>query len=231
MEEKLLNSAMKLPEPKHSFAEVEKTVGTMAGRKAKSGGKLHLAFAAVLAVCLVTTVFALGEGRYGLWSGGRSVSFADVKLLSRKYDYVFPEQLGGIPFGSMDISYGAPQGTNHIQALLKPTYKLYGIAYQTGTESGGQRISVSFGSTESENWKYHFSVAEDGSSNDEGVLPGSQSEIAYEGNVLHRYRTGNGDHIRWEEESRKLVISITVWDDQLDVVEIAKELINLNQRK
>lgn len=221
MEAKLIYLANQLPEPGLEFREVEMRAGTITS----PCFRLRALLAAVLAICLVSTVFAYGVQRYGLWHAGSSTSFADVKLLNRKYDYQFPETLGGSSFERVSTTNGAPQGTSHLQALLQPTYRLHTIIYRG---EDGNTIAISFGSTIQETWKYHFSVAEDGSSTVGDLIPGSQSVSEYEGYTLHRYKTGNTDNVRWEDIERQLVIDITVWNQDLDVLKLAKELIDLN---
>ena len=222
MEAKLKSLANQLPEPGLKFRNVEKQVKI----KRRSGIRLRPLIAALLVICLVSTVFAYGVQRYGLWSAGSSTSFADVKLLNRKYDYQFPETLGGSSFERVSTTYGATQGASHLQALLQPTYRLHTIIYQG---KDGSSLTVSFGSTARETWKYHFSVAEDGSSTAQDLIPSSQSFSEYEGYTLHRYKTGNTDNVRWEDTQRQLVIDITIWNQEMDVLAIAKELIDLNR--
>jgi len=221
MEEKLKSLANQLPEPGLEFRNVER----QAKVKRRPGIRLRPLVAAVLVICLVSTVFAYGVQRYGLWYAGSSTSYVDVKLLNRKYNYQFPETLGGSAFDRVSTTHGAPQGASHLQALLQPTYRLHTIIYQGEDESS---LAVSFGSTAQDTWKFHFSVAEDGSSTAQDLIPGSQSVIEYEGYTLHRYKTGNTDNVRWEDTQRQLVIDITIWDQEMDVLAIAKELIDLN---
>lgn len=221
MEAKLISLANQLPETTLEFRNVENQVKV----KRRMRIRLRPLVAALLVICLVSTVFAYGVQRYGLWYAGSSTAYADVKRLNRKYDYQFPETLGGNAFDRVSTTYGAPQGSSHLQALLQPTYRLHTIIYQG---EDGSSLAVSFGSTIQETWKYHFSVAEDGSSTVEDLIPGSQSVSEYEGYTLHRYKTGNTDNVRWEDAQRQLVIDITRWDQELDVLELAKELIDLN---
>ena len=91
------------------------------------------------------------------------------------------------------------------------------------------QISVSFGTTKNENWKYHFSVAEDGSCNYEDVTPGSQYILEYEGHVLHCYSIGETDSVRWEDTEKQMVLDVTCWHKKVDALQIAKELIDLNK--
>ena len=168
MEAKLISLANQLPESTMEFREVE----TKANVKTTHGLRLRPLIAALLVICLVSTVFAYGVQRYGLWSAGSSTAYADVKLLNWKYDYQFPETLGDSPFERVSTTNGAPQGASHLQALLQPTYRLHTIIYHG---EDGNTIAINFGSTIQETWKYHFSVAEDGSSTVEDVIPNSQS--------------------------------------------------------
>lgn len=240
MEMKLTRAAALLPEAGLEFAAIETAARAMTLPRRRPVRILRFALAIILVAGLTTTAYAYGKIKYGLWSGMSSHTFADVTLLSWQYDYEFPETLGGSPFVSVDINYAAPQGASHPEALLMPTYRLCSIDY--GVEMHEERegvlhtwtanwVRISFGTTKEENWKYHFSVAEDGSCNYGGVIPDSRRTVEYEGYTLHLYAIGETRSVRWEDEERKIVIDITCWDaeDQNHVVEIAKELILLNR--
>lgn len=242
MEEKLLKCAEALPKPEGNFRAIEQRVEERTKRKKQPGRRraLRLALAVVLILCLATTVYAYGSMKYGLWSGIHSSSYGDMVLLNWKYDYYFPENLCGVPFMQMSTYYGAPQGATHLEALIAPTYELhnvdYGIKRQEEREDGAtyewteNQIHISFGTTEKAQWKYHFSVAEDGSCNYERVDPGSQRTVEYKGIVLHLYTIGEKYSVRWEDAEKKMVIDISCYavEDQDAAVEIAKELIDLN---
>ena len=236
MEEKLKQYADSLPQPSRGFPQLQK----FRSRAAAPRRRLRLA-AAVLLLCLTVTACARVATSYGLWSGIQSSSYGDVKLLNRKYDYEFPETLWNLPFTHMSTYYGAPQGVSHLEAVLAPTYALHTVDYGMGIreeqEDGtqlrmGKNIYVSFGTTKTETWKYHFSVAEDGSCNYEEVKPDSQSSLEYEGYTLYLY-TVNWPSVRWEDSEKQLVIDITLLGSEYDgeVVDIAKALIDLNQTK
>lgn len=240
MEMKLMRAAAQLPEPKLDFQTIEAAAWKREVPKRKNLRLLRAALAVVLVLALATTAYAYGKMNYGLWSGYRSGSFADVELLSRHYDYMFPEELNGSPFLQMSTSLGAPQGASYLEALLTPTYKLHSIDYGVRTQEQredalyewtGEWICVSFGTTQKDTWKYHFSVSEDGSCNYEGVDPDSQRVVEYEGYTLHLYSTETTHNVRWEDEERSMVIDVTCWDvPDLDAaVEAAKALIDLNR--
>lgn len=241
MELKLIQSAQMLPRTAGTFCEIEEAAKQRENRKQSSHRGLRIAIAAALILCFATTAFAYGGQRYGLWSGIHSRGFGDVVLLNWKFGFEFPEDFYGLPFESMHISYGAPKGATHLEALLAPTYKIYGIDY--GDQQGelqadgtvlstGVRISISFGSMDSDNWKYHFSVAEDGSCNYEGVNPGSQSTLNDQECRLYLFSIGDSHCVRWEDEERNMVfmISCAGVQDQQEAVEIAKGLIGLLQK-
>lgn len=240
MEVKLLYAAMQLPQSNLDFQSIERKL--CEAQKPIRNPQIfrRVVFAAVLVLCLCTTVFAYGRIHYGLWSAYRSSSFADVELLSRRYDYVFPEEINGSPFFTMSTSVAAPHGSSHLEALLSPTYKLhsidYGMRLQEQWEDGLYEwttdwICVSFGTTEADAWKYHFSVAEDGTCNDEKVAPESQRTVEYAEMVLHLYTIDDRCSVRWEDEQRELVIDVTCWEvSGMDtVLKAAKALIDLNR--
>ena len=223
METKLMNAALLLPQPCLEFRTIEQKMNAAPIPTRKPRTLLRVALAVVLILCLCITVFAYGKLKYGLWSGYRSNSFADVEMLSRRYDYFFPEELNGSPFLQMSTSLGAPQGASHLDAILTPTYKLHSVDYS--------QITVSFGTTKRDTWKYHFSVAEDGSCSDEDVKPESQSIAEYKGYTLHLYAIADRYSVRWVDEARKLVIDITCFDaESFDIaLETVKLLIDLNE--
>lgn len=235
MEAKLKQYADLLPQPCRGFPQLAES-RTSAGSVPRRG--LRLAVLALL-LCLTVTACTRAAVSYGLWSGIHSSSYGDVKILNRRYDYEFPETLWDLSFGSMSTYYGAPQGASHLEALLSPTYALHNVDY--GDYSGeeqpdgtivwtGKRIAISFGTTEKETWKYHFSVAEDGFCNYEDVQPDSQSSLEYEGYTLYLY-TVSHPSVRWEDADRNLVIDITLYGEtnEGEVVDIARTLIDMNR--
>lgn len=240
MELKLKQTAAYLPEPVLQFDTIEQAVEAKIRPVRSSRRFLHVALAAVLVICLCTTAFAFGEVDYGLWLGMSSSGYGDVILLNWKYDYNFPEELAGLPFDVMSTLYGAPHGASHLEALLKPTYTMHTITYGDhsvmvqgdGTViDAGQRINIGFGSNQNENWKYHFSVGEDGFCNYEGIIPGSQWKMEYDGNVLYVCSGAESHIVRWEDGQRQLILRLRGYgfETQEEVVEIAKQMIDLNR--
>lgn len=238
MEEKLLAAASKLPETSKDFSSVEVQIQTIQKHTGNIGKRRLLILAAVL--CLLVTACAYSSTQYGLWGGFHSNSFSDARRMAAKFNLALPESMNGSPFDSVSTAYGAPQGYTHLQALLTPTYKLYSVSYYTekeevredGTTYGWTEntVKISFGTTEKEQWKYHFSVAEDGSSNYEYVEEGSNRIAEYAGLTLHLYTIGECHCVRWEDAQRKMVVSMSCYDleCQEDIIDIAKELIDLN---
>ena len=238
MEIKLTHAAQMLPETTLDFHTIECAAGKKEKYIRKPLRLIRVALAVMIMLVLATTGFAFGKVKYGLWSGMHSYAFSDVKILSRQYDYIFPEILGESSFLEVSTAYGAPRGASHLEALLAPSYKLCSIDYDEeipGMEAeenswNRNRIRVSFGSTENENWMYHFSVAEDGSCNYENVDPDSQKSVEYEGYTLHLYTIGGTPHVRWEDGNKRIVISLSCGDTHPGrALEIAKELIDMNQ--
>ena len=230
MEAKLMQAAAVLPTPTLEFEHILLDEQKKRTRASLPRMLRRALLAAVLILCLGITVFAYGKTHYGLWSGYSSSSFADVKILSQRYDYIFPEQLGGRPFLRMSTTLGAPQGASHLEAILTPTYKLHSVNYGRSANAESQ-ITVSFGTTEQETWKYHFSVADDGSCTETDVNPGSQSAAEYQGYIVHLYAIEERYSVRWEDETRKLVLDVTCLSAENfeTVLEAAKLLIDLNR--
>lgn len=242
MEEKLYAAASKLPEPRCSFSNLEALAEERKQRKTSNPRKRLILLA--MALCLLITACAYSSTTYSLWGGGYSSSgYVDVKIAAKRFDYIFPETMNDSPFQHFSIAYGAPQGYSHLQALLMPTYKMYHISYyiekeeirEDGVTYGWTEntVSVYFGTTEREQWKYHFSVAEDGSKNYHGVNPGCKKTVEYEGYTLHLYSIGESHSVMWEDKERKMIIDLSCYDleSQEDVVEIAKILIDLNREE
>jgi len=237
MEEKLYQAAAALPEPESDFLDIEQRMkNTVKTRPA--GGKRKLVILA-LALCLFITACAYSTTKFGLWGGYSSRSLSDARQAASKFGYQLPETLNGSPFQDYSTAHGAPEGATHLQALLAPTYKLYSAGYyvekieqrEDGEYHGSENtVRICFGTTENENWKYHFSVAEDGSCNYHRVEPGSNKTAEYEGYTLHLYTIGSCHCVRWEDTQRNMVIDMSCYDleKQEDAVEIAKELIDLN---
>lgn len=238
MEERLQKAAQALPEPKGDFPQIEERA-KKAVKMPYANRKKWLVILA-LALCLCITACAYSSTKYGLWGGFSSNSFWDARHAAEKFAYQLPETLNGSPFQSFSTAHGAPEEASYLQALLTPTYKLYTVRYAVEKmeqrESGGEFhweenvSSVSFGTTEKEQWKYHFSVAEDGSCNYSGVEPGSNRTAEYEGYTLYLYTIGESHSVRWEDTERNMVIDVTCYDleSQEDALEIARELIDLN---
>ena len=241
MEEKLYAAASKLPEPRCSFTNLEALAEERKQRKRPNRRKRLILLA--MALCLLITACAYGSTKYGLWGGYASNSYKDAKRTAEKFNYTIPETLKESPFQTYSEAHGAPEGYTRLQALLMPTYKLYNVFYavekQEIREDGGTYswqenvISVYFGTTEQEPWKYHFSVAEDGSKNYHGVNPGSKRVVEYEGYTLHLYSVGESHSAMWEDKERMMIIDVSCHDleSQEAVLEIAKELIDLNREE
>lgn len=238
MEERLYQAAKKLPEPGSDFLCIEEQVKKTV--KSKSANRKRKLVILAVALSLFITACAYSTTKYGLWGGYSSTSLKDAKQAALKFDYELPETMNGSPFQTFSTAHGAPEGASHLQALLSPTYKLYTVRYyvekKEQREEGEHHwaentVSISFGTTENERWKYHFSVAEDGSKNYHGVNPGSTAIAEYEGYQLHLYSIGKCHSVMWEDKERKMIIDLTCYDleSQEEVVEIAKILIDLNR--
>lgn len=241
MEERLYQAAKILPEPKSDFPCIGERMKKAV--KTKSANRKRKLVILAVALSLFITACAYSTTKYGLWGGYSSKSYTDAQWTAEKFNYTLPETLHESPFEGYSEAHGAPEGYSYLQALLMPTYKLYSIRYaiekeeirEDGSTQGWEEkvISVYFGTTEQEQWKYHFSVAEDGSKNYHGVNPGSKDTVEYEGYVLHLYSIGESHSAMWEDMDRKMIIDLTCYDleSQEEVVEIAKILIDLNREQ
>lgn len=238
MEEKLYQAAVALPGPGSDFSCIEKRMQTNV-KTAYASRKRRLVLLAA-ALCLLITACAYSTTRYGLWGGYSSTSGKDAQQAALQFDYLLPETMNGSPFQTFSTAHGATEGASYLQAMLSPTYKLYTVRYYV--EKMEQRedgeyhwtentVSISFGTTEKAQWRYHFSVAEDGSKNYHGVNPGSNAAVEYEGYLLQLYSIGDVHSVMWEDRGRKMVVDLSCYDleSQEEALEIAKGLINLNR--
>lgn len=238
MEEKLYAAAGELPTPKCGFSNL--TVLAEERKQKKAPNRRKRLVVLTVCLCLLVSACAYSSARYGLWGGYSSKSYKDAQRADKKFDFDIPETLHESPFEGYSEAHGAPEGYSHLQALLMPTYKLYNVRYAVEKEEiledGSTHdweekvISIHFGTTEQEPWRYHFSVAEDGSKNYHGVNPGSSGTEEYEGYTLHLYSIGDSHSVMWEDEKRKMILDMTCYDlaSQEEAVEIAKMLIDLN---
>lgn len=238
MEERLHQAAQMLPEPGSDFLCIEERMNKSVKRH--PANRMRKVVVLALTLSLFITACAYSATKYGLWGGYSSSSLSDARHAASKFGYQLPASLNESPFQSFSTAHGAPEGASHLQALLSPTYKLYTASYYVDKmeqrEDGEYHwsentVSVTFGTTEKEQWKYHFSVAEDGSCNYHGVEPGSNRTAEYEGYTLYLYTVGESHSVRWEDPKRKMVIDVTCYnlEKQEDVIAIAEELIDLNQ--
>ena len=240
MEAKLINAAALLPEPILTFRDMEQAVADE-NRNAKGRMPvLRLALAVFLIVSLATTVFAYSGMKYGLWTNMYSQGYGDVVLVNWKYDCRFPKEFRGLPFSDMSSLHGAPEGASQLEAMLNPSYVMYSIDYGAygGTVQSdgtvtytGKLIRISFGTTETENWKYHFSVGDDGFCEHESVISESKWKTEYEGYLLYVHSVDGGHMIHWEDNQRQMIFRLRGYgfETQEEVLEAAKTLIDMNR--
>ena len=240
MEATLKVAAELLPEPALDFQTVEQSMKVTVKPIRKNRKALRVALAAVLILSLGVTVFAYGDRKYGLWTNMRSQGYGDVKLLSWKYDYEFPEKFQELPFSDMSTLHGVHQGASQIEAMLNPAYIMHtvdygeysGTAQSDGTvDYDGKLIRISFGTTEGETWKYHFSIGEDGFCEHESVISESKWKTEYEGYLLYVHSVDGGHMIHWEDIQRQMIFRLRGYgfETQEEVLETAKTLIDMNR--
>lgn len=237
MEEKLYAAAFRLPEPQCGFSDIVALAQEQKAKKTPNRKARLVALVTVL--CLLVSACAYSSTKYGLWGGYSSKSYKDAQRAAEKFDFAIPKTLHESSFEGYSEANGAPEGYSHLQALLMPTYKLYNVRYamekEEILEDGSTRwweekvISIHFGTTEQEPWRYHFSVAEDGSKNYHGINPGSSTE-EYGGYILHLYSIGDSHSVMWEDVERKMILDMTCYDltSQGEALEIAKMFIDMN---
>ena len=178
----------------------------------------------------------------------------DLQESLEKYDLILPETLDGIPFLDYSQWGHVPQGASHMEALLNPAYKSVDVEYavevlEIETYPGGEKmsetyarsdeLSLNFGTTENELWRYYFQFDENGFWT-ACEVPESYETIEYRGITLQVGDTVYYDSYRecdiytrwvhWVDEEKQIVVSISETDytDPERVVKCAKEIIDLN---
>lgn len=250
MENKLKMELDAMPTPKTTFEELEPVQArpkTFRRRK-----RIVLLTAAVLALLLCGMGWA--KTQYGMWYLIGSKEFRDLENAAAKYDVVLLETLDGSPFYEYNIYGLVPRGAPLAVAMVNPSYKLRTVTY--GTEvidreyypSGGVKsestrmvnnLSLSFGTTKNELWRYYFQIDENGVWT-ACEVPGSYQTIEYRGITLQIGDTSFYDDVmgqiryirwvHWLDENKQVAFSLSEADyiDPNRVVDCAKAIIDLN---
>lgn len=252
MENKLKLELDALPAPKTNFEELEamqREPRTLRLRK-----KTVVILAAVLALLLCGMGWA--KMQYGMWYLIGSKEYSDLEDAAAKYDVVLPEILDGSPFYEYNIYGLVPRGAPYVVALTNPSYKPRTVTYGTAVidkeyypsgevKSESTRmvneLSLHFGTTENELWRYYFQMDENGVWTAWDV-PGSYHTLEYRGITLQIGDTSFYDDVlgqtrfihwvHWVDEENRVAFSLneTDYTDPNRVVECARVIIDLNSR-
>ncbi len=250
IETKLKNAAEKLPQTKSTYYDVMKKAET--NRNPGRIGKRAAVFAvAMILVCGV--VFAgVTEADYSAWAAYSS-EYTDAVKVANEVGITIPEQLCDSPFYNIATMCVVPDGTSYLEALTIPVYRWHSAAFGTETieyDDNGKgcspavvnRITLSFGSTENELWKYVFGADDDGSWNTDdnynNVTTFELEETTLQLSEKKLY-SPDGDElsvidytVRWVDFSNNAVFVLHMSgspDDGADAaVEIAREIISAN---
>ncbi len=191
MEEKLLQAAEKLPEPKSAFRDAQ---AVRVRKKARRTPRRRLAVLMVLALLLVGCVASSATGpKYQLINASWVIVFPQLASLGEylshelgldlaKLDsagedlgYIFPRTLGDSPFIGTGQYNLTDQEVPYIWAMVAPRYVYYDANYgypkqETSILEDGSRmthtwteaaVSLTFGSTEDEIWRRQFYFTEE----------------------------------------------------------------------
>lgn len=250
MENKLKLELDAMPAPKTTFEELEANVKLP--QRFRPRRKTIVLMAAVLIMLLCGAGWA--KMQYGMWYLIGSKAYSDLENAAAKYDLVLPDTLDGTPFYEYNIYGLVPQGAPYVVALTNPAYKPRTVTYgwrvrETETYPSGELCSEStwtetdmslhFGTTENELWRYYFQFDEKGVWTDCEV-PESYEVIEYKGITLQVGDTFFYDSmmgcnrytrwVHWVDEEKQVVFSLSESDytDPKRVVECAKAIIDLN---
>lgn len=197
----------------------------------------------ILAGC--TTWAATTDASYGAWAT-HSSSLHDMQYQAKRLELVLPETFAGCPFQDISTAHVVPQDTTFLEALIRPAYRYYTADYDrtelhtsTAHSDPVTHISVSFGSTENELWRYCFEYDTGGIWSPDRLIPESYRAEEYEGRLLqvgttaHYWeydgRTTYNHFVHWVEEEQHVCIGISADTDQETLLEYAKQIIDLNQ--
>lgn len=247
MEDKLMMAASELPEPETSFGALSDKV--VAPKYHRPWKRTPVVLAAVLALLLCAMGW-MKAANYGMWVLYQSRTWSELEATGEEYSIRLPEQLDGVPFLEFRVFGHTHRGASRMEALLNPLYRPvsvdYGYKIRERSDDGTSAVawfetvlSVSFGTTENELWRYYFQFDE----NDIWTgceVPESYYTIEYKGLTLQigdttsynalEDRTVCTRWVHWVDEEKQVAFSISESDysDPDRVVECAKAVIDLN---
>ncbi|MBE6037664.1 MAG: hypothetical protein E7218_00455 [Anaerofustis stercorihominis] len=249
IETKLRNAVEKLPQAKSTFYDVSQRAGSK--RKLSNTGK-RAALLAVVMILVCGVVFAgVTEADFGAWVT-HSDSYTDAAKIADEIGITLPEHLGDSPFYNITTMYVVPDGTSYLEALTTPVYKWYSADFgiKTVEYDGDGRgyspvvydsITLSFGDTENEMWKYVFGANADGSWSSDDY--DNVSMIEYEGITIQLSEktlySAEGDElsdigyrIKWVDSRNNSVfvlhMSGSPYDGAEEIIGIANSIITVN---
>lgn len=243
IEQKLQLAADALPKPVCEFPVYQRKTRKRWNRK------LVIIVAALITVLTIATGYTYSKATYCGWAGIYSREFIDAKWRAGKFSLTLPETLLGVPFSYTSEMYVVPTGTPRLVAILNPYYHPYWVVYEILREEvidektthhwSENDITVSFGTTTQETWKYYYERFE--TENDKNwagrnLVPETYQEVSYEGYTIEIGSTwkdwGSGiaysHYAQYEDEERQVFISISA-EDLETALAAAKEIIDLNK--
>ncbi len=169
-ETKLKNAAEKLPQAESTFYDVLKKAETK-GKSVRTGRRVAVLAVSMMLICGV--VFAgVAEADFSAWAK-RTDDYHEAGNISEEIGISLPDNLADRPFYNFTAMYVVPDGTRYLEALTTSVYRWYSADFGTEIieydESGKgyspvltDKITISFGDTENELWKYVFGANDDG---------------------------------------------------------------------
>ncbi len=247
MEHKLRQAYQEMPVPQTNFEDlVHKAQST--SKKASTKRMPALIAAVWLIVMLCGAGWKLVSSQYGMWLLSHSTAWIDVQIGAKKYNLVLPETMDGVPFLEYSTYSLVPNEVPRSVAYTNPRYIPHCVTYGVRTDILGKdgnlwgtiepKITLDFGTTESELWRYYFVYDADGTWT---AWESDYSTMEYNGYVLQlgirsHYDEATGETIysylvNWVDERLNLAFNLCDGNgrDFSRVVECAKQIIDLNE--
>ncbi len=228
MENKLKESYRELPTTHTEFKDIRKRIGS----KAKRSRLPTLIAAVILILLLCGAGWQLTSAQYGMWTRDSSRSWWSVELAAGRYGLTLPETLDSEAFQEYRSYSLSLPGESHIQSFFSPHYIPYHVSYGADRE-----LSLVFGTTENELWRYHFEFDEAGNWT---AWDSDYTVLEYRGQQLQLGTTSFYDEaldterhtrwVTWVDAERKVVVGIreTDFKDPNRVLDCAKAVIDIN---